>query len=131
MGLIGRLIGKVNWPNVVENLIYIIITAIVVGYVSYKAAVMGAIEASDRVVENLIPTINKAIDKETIANEIVNQIDLQVDKIKKSDSINININQVPNNNQKPINIIQKEKDTCIDISKLTQSQKRRLVRWLK
>ena len=64
------------------------------------------------VIEQLIPTIEKAIDKETIKNEIKNEIDLHIDKIKKSDSLNININQKPINNQKPTNVIIEKSDSA-------------------
>jgi len=105
--MLGLNIGSINWKNTTENLLIVIIVFLVgagVGhYITQKT--------QDEILKTLKPTIEKAIDKETITNTINNAIDLKIEKIKKSDSLNININQVPNNVQKPKNIIINKKDT--------------------
>ena len=100
-------IGSINWKNTAENLIITIVILLIGAFIGYKAARM----AQNDVVEQLIPTIEKAIDKESIKNTIHNAIDLKIDKIKKSDSLNININQIPDNVQKPTNVIIKNQDS--------------------
>jgi len=101
-------IGTINWKNTAENLAITIIIFLVGSFVGYKASTY----TNKIVIEQLIPTIEKAIDKETIKNEIKNEIDLHIDKIKKSDSLNININQKPINNQKPTNVIIEKSDSA-------------------
>ena len=74
----------------------------------------------------------RLIDKETIKNEVLHDIKVNIDKIKKSDSININVKQQPNTNQKPINNINntsKTPECYLSLSKynsLTDKQKRRI-----
>lgn len=97
----------INWKNTAENLALILISIIVGVVIGYKISII----TSKQLIDQLKPTIEKAIDKETIKNEIKNEIDLTIDKIKKSDSINININQVPSNTQKPKNTIIFKKDS--------------------
>lgn len=111
-----------NFRNLAENLIIVIVSASVGGFIGYTAST----KANQQVVSQLTPTIERAIDKETIKNEIKNEI--QIDKIKKSDSIRIVMD--PHNRQDPTNII--VRDTCngVDLSKLSESQLRRLRRWL-
>ncbi len=124
------LIGKVNWKNSFENILYLITGALLAFFVCYKT--MRA--TTDDVLAAITPTIEKAIDKETIANDIVNKIEVQVDKIKKSDTLQININQEPLNDQHPNNTIVKTDSCAISISdynKLSKSQKNRINRWLK
>ncbi|WP_411031664.1 hypothetical protein [Spongiimicrobium sp. 3-5] len=70
----------------------------------------------------MTPTIERAIDKESIKNEIKNEI--QIDKIKKSDSITITLD--PTNNQKSINAFS-GKD-CIPLKLLSDREKRKLKR---
>ena len=110
-----------NFKNLAENLIIVILSALVGGHIGYTAS----FKANKQVVEQLRPTIEKAIDKETIKNEIKNEIN--IDKIKKSDSLHIILD--PTNNQKPTNtIIKKCEDgnICIPIINLTRRQKKRL-----
>ncbi|NQY07119.1 MAG: hypothetical protein HRT68_13260, partial [Flavobacteriaceae bacterium] len=68
--------------------------------------------ATTKAVELLRPTIEEAIRKETntISNEITHDIKLHIDKIKKSDSLNITISQDPENNQRPDNSIETTKE---------------------
>lgn len=95
-----------NYKNLAENLIIIIVVGLLGGTIGYTAST----KSNKQVIEQLTPTIQRAIDKETIKNEILNEIEVKVDKIKKSDSINININQIPDNNQKPKNVIVQKPD---------------------
>lgn len=104
----------VNFKNLAENLIIIIVTNILTAFIVYKVSVKTNIKA----IEAFAPTIEKAIDKETIKNEIKNEI--QIDKIKKSDSLIIKFD--PTNNQKPINII----TDCIPIPELSKGEIKRL-----
>ena len=97
----------INWKNTAENLGLVLIAFLVGSFIGYKASRM----TSKDIIEQLKPTIEKAIDKETITNTINNAIDLKIDKIKKSDSININVNQTPDNTQKPKNIIVQNRDS--------------------
>lgn len=97
----------INWKNTTENLGLTLISVLIGVFIGYYISII----STERLIEQLKPTIEKAIDKETIKNEIKNEIDLTIDKIKKSDSLNININQVPVNNQKPKNIIVTKKDS--------------------
>ncbi len=119
-----------NWKNTAENLGLVligIVFGVVVGHKITKAT-------ADSLIIELKPTIEKAIDKETIANTINNAIDLKIDKIKKSDTLQISINQEPLNDQKPTNILLKKDDCVLDLNnynKLSKSQKNRISRWLK
>ena len=110
-----------NFKNLAENLIIVIVSALLGGVIGYTAS----LKANKQVVQQLTPTIEKAIDKETIKNEIKNEI--KIDKIKKSDSLRIVLD--PTNNQKPINTIVQKCDSgsiCIPIQNLTRRQKKRL-----
>lgn len=116
----------INWKNTAENLALILIGVIVGVIIGHKVTKV----TGESLINELKPTINKAIDKETIANTINNAIDLKIDKIKKSDTLEININQTPDNNQDPVNIITQE--PCDSIwGKLSDSRIKRLERWLK
>jgi hypothetical protein len=106
---------RVNFKNLAENLIIIIVTNILTAFIVYKVTVKTNIKA----IEAFSPTIEKAIDKETIKNEIKNEI--QIDKIKKSDSLVIKMD--PTNNQKPVNIIAGETD-CIPLMELSKRELR-------
>jgi len=99
-------VGTINWKDAAQNLLIALICVSFGAVGGYKMAR----NAQNAVVEQLIPTIEKAIDKESISNTINNAIDLKIDKIKKSDSLNINITQVPDNKQEPTNIINKKSD---------------------
>lgn len=94
-------IGTINWKDSTQNLIIAAVCFLIGGLVGYQSSRM----TSKDVIEQLKPTIEKAIDKESITNTIHNAIDLKIDKIKKSDSLNIVVNQKPINNQKPENVI--------------------------
>ena len=122
-----------NWKNTAENLIIVIFIMIATAFVTYKVTLNTAINVSLSTANSFLPTIKKAIDKESIKNEITNDISLKIDKIKKSDSLQINVKQIPENNQKPKNILSVEKkkgcgegQICIDVKNLTRRQKRRL-----
>lgn len=106
-------IGTINYKNLAENLIIIIVVGALCGSIGYKAGYNGSTNANKQVIEQLIPTIQKAIDKETIKNEIKNEIDLKIDKIKKSDSLKINIVQDPVNTLKPKSVIIKKNDSIV------------------
>jgi proteasome assembly chaperone (PAC2) family protein len=97
----------INWKNTAENLGLVIIAFLVGATVGYFASTFTA----KAMIDQMIPTIEKAIDKETIKNEIRNDIILKDNKFKKNDSLNININQIPANNQKPVNVVVKKKDS--------------------
>jgi len=88
---------NVNWTNAFENALYVGFGFILGGFMIF--VVMK--DNNTSLNKQLQETIAKAIDKESIKNEIVNEIDLKIDKIKKSDTLQININQEPINNQKP------------------------------
>ena len=120
----------INWKNTAENLGLVLIGIIagtIIGHVITK-------KTADSLIIELKPTIEKAIDKETIANTINNAIDLKIDKIKKSDTLEININQTPENDLKPSNVLVKKDNCIVDLkayNKLSDSRKNRLNRWLK
>ena len=118
--MFGKLIGKINWVDTAQNLIIVIVSVSIGAAVGYKASTW----ANEATLAQVIPTIEKAIDKETIKNEIKNEID--IDKIKNSDSLNIVFS--PDNNQKPTNVIKTDTD-CIKLSDFTQSQQKRIKRW--
>lgn len=121
-----------NFKNLSENLIIVIISAFVGGFIGYKAST----SANKQSIELLTPTITEAIKKETtsIKNEITHDIKVDIDKIKKSDSININIVQKPDTKQDPKNTVIKPTKTgvcptntiCFPIENLTRRQKKRL-----
>ena len=125
---------KVNFKNLAENLIIVLVCVSVGGYVGYTAS----LSANKQSIELLTPTITEAIKRETtsIKNEITHDISVKVDKIKKSDSININVIQTPNTSQKPDNTIKQsqvlkgceEGYICVKIENLTRRQKRRLIK---
>lgn len=118
-----------NWKNTAENLGLIIVGILVgvgIGHVITKVT-------TKSLLADLKPTIDKAIDKETISNTISNAIDLKIDKIKKSDTLQINVNQEPFNDLKPVSSINKIEDCAIsktDFNKLSASKQNRLKRWL-
>ncbi len=118
-----------NWRNTAENLLLVLVGVVFGSILGFKIAA----SSSDRVIEQLIPTIDRAIDKETIKNEIKNDIDLKIDKLKKSDSIQINVNQEPNNKQEieahPVPVssaVCKDGNVCVPIKTLTRKQKKSL-----
>ena len=119
----------INWKNTAENLGLVlvgIIAGTIIGHIITK-------KTADSLITELKPTIEKAIDKETIANTINNAIDLKIDKIKKSDTLEININQTPENDLKPSNVLLKKDNCVVDLkayNKLSDSRKNRLNRWL-
>ncbi len=110
---------QVNFKNLSENLVIIVVSVLLGGVIGYAASV----KSHKITVEQLRPTIEKAIDKETIKNEIKNEI--RVAKIKKSDSVKIVLE--PMNNQKPINLIA-AKDSCVALKLLSDRERRRLKR---
>ena len=118
-----------NWKNTAENLGLVlvgIVFGVIVGHKITKAT-------ADSLIIELKPTIEKAIDKETIANTINNAIDLKIDKIKKSDTLKININQTPENDLKPSNVLVKKDDCYLSVkayNRLTDSRKNRIDKWL-
>ena len=97
----------INWKNTAENLGLSIITFLVGAAVGYFASTFTA----QAMIDQMIPTIEKAIDKETIKNEIRNDIIMKDNKFKKNDSLNIIITQKPDNIQKPTNVIVSKKDS--------------------
>ena len=123
-----------DFKNTAENLVIVLAVMITTAFVTYKVTLSSAIAVSTNTANSFMGTIEKAIDKETIKNEITNDISLKVNKIKKSDSINVNIVQRPINEQKPLNILETEPEQkacpegsiCIPIKNLTRRQKKRL-----
>lgn len=92
-------------------------------YLGAKGAVSAIIKVFDS------ESVSKSINKPTNQNNTT--IDFKDNKFKKTDSINITLNQKPKSTQE---IVQKL-DSCVigkkDYSKLTNSQKNRLGRWIK
>lgn len=99
----------INFKNLAENLIIVIISAMIGGAIAYYAST----KANEQTIKLLTPTIREAISRETttIKNEITHDIKVQIDKIKKSDSLNINVTQHPNTSQKPNNKITVKQDS--------------------
>jgi septum formation topological specificity factor MinE len=118
---------RIDFKNLAENLLIAIVVAGVASTLTYFAVSKTASKISEQTIQGLRPALIEAIKKETTA--IKNDIKVQVDKIKKSDSLNININQIPENELNQT--LRKEKiipDGYILIKKenLTRRQKRRL-----
>ena len=117
----------INFKNIAENLGIVIMTALVTSYITYKATISSALEVNKQSIEGLRPALVEAIKKETTA--IKNDISVQVDKIKKSDSLNINIRQIPENK---LNQTLKSEGSIpkgyalIKIENLTNRQRKRL-----
>lgn len=109
----------INFKNVAENLGLVLISIVTGVFIGHKTT----LATSKAMVKEISPTIALAIDKETIKNEIANE--LYVHKIKNSDSIVIKMD--PINNQDPTNIISKDSD-CIPINMLSKRELRRLKR---
>jgi hypothetical protein len=110
----------INWKNTAENLGIILVSVIVGVFIGHKVTVA----TNNSVVDQLKPIINKAIDKETVKNETNNEINTR--KIKNAKDLNLVLK--PNTEQKAVlnnNLY------CIDTTKLTKSENRRLKRWLK
>ncbi len=124
----------INWKNTSENLVIVIAVMFATAFITNRVTLYSALEASKTTAKSFVPAIEKAIDKETIKNEISNDISLEIDKIKKSDSLMIFIDQTPVNNQKPKSVINKAQtakgcpdgSVCIPIENLTRRQKKRL-----
>ena len=78
--------------------------------------------------KEVTPTINEAINKKTVENNI--NTSLEVGKIKKSDSIRIVLDS--KNDQKPItNIVDENKNpNIVDISNLSERRKRNIKKWI-
>jgi hypothetical protein len=114
---------RIDFKNLAENLLIAIVVAAVASTLTYFAVSKTASKISEQTIQGLRPALIEAIKKETTA--IKNDIKVQVDKIKKSDSLNININQIPENE---LNQMLKIPDGYILIKKenLTRRQKRRL-----
>lgn len=116
-----------NWKNITVSLVIMIAAGLLSAFITYKATINSALETNKQSIEALTPSLLEAIKKETTA--IKNDIKVQVDKIKKSDSININIKQVPDNQ---IHQIFKEVNcipngyTLIKKENLTRKQRKRL-----
>ena len=100
----------INYKNTAENIAIFFIG----GILGALIGVTTVMHTTDNIIKQMTPTIMHAIDKETIKNEIKNEIKVDIDKIKKSDSLKIVIDQKPINNQKPTNVVIKEKDSAID-----------------
>lgn len=106
-----------NWRLFALGLIIAVVSSSAGGYVGHLIT----LKTNKSNLEQMTPTLNKAIEKAT--NEITNEI--KIDKIKKSDSIRIIMD--PTNKQKLI--LQKgcgQDSICIAIKNLTGRQKRRL-----
>jgi len=86
---------RINFRNLAENLLIAIVVAATASTLTYLAVSKTASRISEQTIQGLRPALIEAIKKETTA--IKNDIKVQVDKIKKSDSLNININQIPEN----------------------------------
>lgn len=116
-----------NFKNLSENLIIVIVVGLLSSFITYKATIKSALETNQQSITGLRPALIEAIKKETTA--IRNDIELKIDKVKKSDSLNININQRPDSkiSQKITkgNCL-KEGEVIIKIENLTRRQKRRL-----
>jgi len=85
----------VNFKNLSENLIIAVVTAITASVLTYFAVSLTASEIGQITIQGLTPVLQEAVKKET--NAIKNDIKVEVAKIKNSDSLNININQLPKN----------------------------------
>jgi hypothetical protein len=120
----------INWKNTAENLALIlvgVVVGVIIGHLVTKTT-------SNELFDIMKPTLEKAIDKESIVNEITNDIAVEVDKIKKSDSLNINITQAPHNDQKPRNVLKPNADCEITkdaFQKLSKNRQDRIKRWLR
>ena len=115
-----------NFKNLAENLIIVIVSVFVGGYVGFKAST----SSNKQSITLLTPTIIEAIKKETIKNEISHEIDVKIDKIKKSDSLKIELIQTPTTKQEPINNINDCKPpkgmVLVKIESLNRRQRKRL-----
>jgi len=112
--------------NLAENLIIVIVVGLLCGGLGGGTGYFAAVNSHKLTVAQLKPVIEKAIDKESIKNEISNEI--RIGKIKKSDSLMINL--VPANTQKAVATFKEEQGPCVDISALSDSRQRRIARWL-
>lgn len=119
---------KINLKNVIENLILVLVSVIVGVGIGYKVSV----KTAEKMIKAQEDVIVAAIDKETIKNEIKNEIN--IDKVKKSDSLVIKM--IPENNQEPTNILNKENSVDCEVSaaeynRLSDSRKKRLKKWIR
>jgi len=107
--------------NLSENLIIIIIVGSLCGGIGYFAGSSGVAKGQKITLEQVQPTLDKAIEKAT--NEITNKI--EVPKIKKSEGIQLIM--TPNNEQIAV------RDTCIwaGVERLSERRKNRIKGWLK
>jgi hypothetical protein len=112
---------KINWVNTTENLVQILISTVFGVFIGHKITV----STNNTVVDRLKPIINKAIDKETVKNEVNNEINTR--KIKNAKDLSLVLK--PNNNQKAT--VNNSDLFCIDTTKLSKSENRRLKKWLK
>lgn len=112
---------KINWANNLENFLCLIIGGLIV-YFSMNIT-------QKNTLKEVTPTINEAINKKTVENNI--NTSLEVGKIKKSDSIMIVLDS--KNDQKPItNIVDENKNpNIVDISNLSERRKRNIKKWIK
>lgn len=120
---------KINLKNTLENIGYMAVAFLIGSFVGHKTTKV----TSEAVVEILKPTIDKAIDKDTVENSIYNAINNNFEKIKKSDSLKIVIEQDPYNDNNPTTNVVKKEDCVVNeaqYNSLSESRKNRLKRWL-
>lgn len=104
---------KINWANSFENILFFVVGCVLTTF------------AHTMFNKTVQPTIEKAIDKETVKNEVNNEINTR--KIKNAKDLSLVLK--PNNNQKAT--INNSDLFCIDTTKLSKPENRRLKRWLK
>lgn len=98
-------------------------------YLGTKAGFKYSTKASGQTLENVSGTLDKAIEKETIKNEVTNNNEVNIDKVKKSDSLVIEFKPNTATDQKPDNkIVAPKKDDCIDVKELSKRELKRLRR---
>lgn len=102
---------KINWANSFENILFFVVGCVLTTF------------AHTMFSKTVQPTIEKAIDKETVKNEVNNEINTR--KIKNAKDLSLVLK--PNNDQ---NAVINNGLFCIDTTKLTKSENRRLKRWL-
>ena len=130
---------KVNFKNTAENLAIVIAIMLVTSFITYKVTIKTALKIYKQTAEVFEPNLREAILKETNAITNTTHNKIQIDKVKKSDSITIKVDSKPqtenvltdNRKKEPVKTY-KEGDTLndglivINKDRLTRRQKKRL-----
>lgn len=124
MFLLGKLLGKkpINFRRTLIILVVCMLSSTAASFVTHYFT----LRACNKTIAKITPTLDEAIKKPTISNNIENSVN--TGKIKKSDGVTLVL--TPDNDQKPVNVISNETD-CVPLDSLMTILSKREIRKLK